>query len=152
MTQTIYKSNRAEYPSLHPAVTASQVGVTFTDKAEASVDTSLAANDLVLMHKLPAFHEVVDFSIETTELDDDTTITLDVGFVNDAGTDLIANNRLLDADTIAQAGGFKRLDETAGLWRAAEAKDRWIAVKVRAAAGTEKAGTIKSVLQYSAKQ
>ena len=151
---TLYKSDRAEYPSLHPAVTASQVGVTFADKAEADVDDALAAGDLVLMHRLPAYHEIADFFIETTDLDSNVskTIRLDVGFLNDDEDDLIADNRLIDNDDIAEAGAFKRLDETAGLWRAAEAKDRWIAVKVRTVAATKKAGKIKTLLKYSAKQ
>lgn len=154
MTQTIYKSDKAEYPSLHPAVSASQAGVTFSDKAEASLDDSLAADDLVLMHRLPANHELVAFSIEADELDDDgtPTIKLDVGYLNDDEDDLIADNRILDDDDLAQAGGFKRMDETGGLWRDAESKDRWITVKVRTVAAGKKAGKVKSVLQYSAKQ
>ena len=154
MTQTIYKSDKAEYPSLHPAVSASQAGVTFSDKAEASLDDSLAADDLVLMHRLPANHELVGFSIEADELDEDgtPTIKLDVGYLNDDEDDLIADNRILDDDDIGQAGGFKRMDETGGLWRDAESKDRWITVKVRTVAADKKAGKIKSLLQYSAKQ
>lgn len=150
-----YYSDRAKYPSLYPAVTSSQAGATFSDIAEASVDTSLAANDLVLMHRLPAYHKLIHFSIESDDLDaheSAKTIMLDVGFLNDDEDDLIADNRMLDNDDLAQDGGFKTMDTTGGLWRAAEAKDRWIAVKVRTVAETEKAGTIKSLLQYSAKQ
>ena len=144
----LYKSNVAEYPSLRPAVTASQAGIVFVSVGAAAVDTDLAAEDLIVLCKLPAFHQPVDFILEATELDDATSIVLSVGILNADEDDLVADIKFIHESTVAQAGGVKRADVLSGLGLAPSNADRWIAAYVDTVAGTEKAGTVRGKLFY----
>jgi hypothetical protein len=142
-----YKSDICEYPSLRPAATSSQAGVLLASVGAASLDTNLAANDIIQLCKLPAGHEPVDFQLEADALDDGSGITLSVGILNADGDDLVASTNFLADDTVAQAGGVARADVIDGLGLAPGA-DRIVAAKVTTVAATPAAGTLRGKLTY----
>ena len=151
MTQTIYKSDKMEYPELHPATTASQANVELIERAVADVDDEAAADDLVLLLKLPAFHSITGFGIFSDELDSDgtETIVVSAGILNADGDDLIDDVFLIKEDTVAQAGGLKEADESSGLFLSASTEDRVIALKIDTVAATKKAGKVRAWLRYA---
>lgn len=146
-----YKSDMAETPSLKPAVSAASAGDVKVTVGSAAVDTSLAAGDLILLCKLPAYHIPVDFILESTDLDSDGTQTaaVSVGILNADEDDLVADTLFIETDTVVQDGGIKRADELDGMGLAQAATDRWIAAKVTNVAASKKAGTVRGKLFYA---
>lgn len=143
----IFKSNKITYKQ--PALTPMSAGQVVAERQSVAVPSTLALNDIVAFCELPAGCVPVDGYLVSTDLDTGTpTITLTVGVLDAAGTDLVASTDFLTASTVAQAGGVARFDKAAGLGLAASASDRIIAVKVAAAAATGAAGTLTLVLEY----
>ncbi len=149
MTLSVYKSDMAALPSLYPAVNATSAGDVKVSIGVAAIDDQLAADDLIVLCKLPAFHVPVDFVLESTDLDENTGIVLSVGLLNADENDLVATIRFIHEDNVARAGGVKRADQLNGLGLAEAATDRWIAVKVNTVASTKKAGTVRGKLYYA---
>ncbi len=147
----LFKSDVCEYPSLHPPVTASQAGVVFASVGTAAVTTSLAAGDIVLLNRLPAFHQPLDFILETTDLDSHgtPTIAVTVGIANAAMNDLVADTDFITTATTAQTGGILRADVISkGMALAPSTAERYVALKVTTVAETPAAGTIRGKLLY----
>lgn len=174
----VYKSNQVNYKT--PCLTADEKGDLVTDKNTVTVDTSLALGDLLLFGKLPNGHEPVDGMIVSDQIDSNGTplLTLTVGILNDAGTDLVATtNFLTTSATIGRTatGSITRFDQAAGLSLALlnavntttdvgtkedpavatallgrRNGDRIVAGKVTAAAATKVAGNVTLCLTYRA--
>lgn len=120
---------------------------------EVDVDTSLALNDTIDCVVIPKFAKVLDFFISVDDIDDATSLTLDVG-------DDLDDDRYVSASTVGQAAGhinvedagfvegslpYHNVDTDAG----DETTDRTFRITVSAAAGTPAAGTIKGVVYYT---
>lgn len=145
----LYKSNVTKYPSLNPSVTTSEAGKLHGSFGVAEIDTSIDANDIVLLCNLPANHEPFDFILSTDSLDDGTAITVSVGIVNADQDDLVASTKFIDSDTVAQAGGTVRASVVGeGLALAPSDSDRYVGLKVETAAGTAAAGKVYGKLIY----
>lgn len=114
------------------------------------VPVTLAAGDIISLCVLPAEHEVIDFILESTDLDTNgtPTITLTAAILNAGKTDVLASTDFLTASIVAQAGGVARADKILGLQLAASNADRIVGVKVANVAATKAAGTLRGVLFY----
>lgn len=127
-----------------PPITGGQAGMVVANRGTYEVPATLAANDVVQLAYLPAGHVPVDVILEADDLDTGTpAITLSVGVVDSAGTDLVASTNFLTASTVAQAGGAVHANLVTGLQLAASSAKRIVGVKVIAAAGTAAAGTLR---------
>lgn len=118
--------------------------VVASPRRSAAVAATLAQNDLVVLGILPAWCELVDFALDATDLDTNASpaIVLAVGILNAAGDDLNANQNIITASTVAQAGGVQFANDPKGLALAAASVDRYLVAKVITAAGTGAAGTL----------
>lgn len=129
-----------------------------------------ALNDIFEMIPIPEDHILEDVILDSDDLDSNgsPTITLSVGFLNNAKTDLdvTANYNgdgaaFIAASNIAQAGGMAR-PTTKSLWRALPRKAtpsgstptneqlRMLGIKVAAAAATFQAGKVGLTARYRA--
>lgn len=129
-------------------ITSSQAGEVIADMGQIEVPDTLALGDIVKLNHLPAEHEIVDFMLQSDDLDEAAALVMSVGVVNADGDDLVANTNLVSLSTVGQAGGVARAAVALGLQLAASNTDRVIGVKVTTAAGTPAAGTLKGVLLY----
>jgi hypothetical protein len=109
------------------AVTAAQAG---------------AVNTLLGSVRIPAGAEITGVKLDSDDLDSNGTplITLSIG---DAGND----SRLLAANTLAQAGGVVNTPAKGALGYL-YTTETLVQVKVKAAAATGQAGTIKYLIEY----
>lgn len=131
-------------------ISVAQSGQMAAVAGQVAVTTSLAANDVLGLVVLPAEHEIVDFILDTTDLDSNATktIKLDVGVVNADKNNLVTDSELITESTVAQAGGVARSDTIKGLRLAASNANRTVGVKVATVAATKKAGTVRGTLIY----
>lgn len=120
--------------------------------------TGHANGDLIQFCRLPAGHVPVDFILYADDLDSNgaPTITISVGVLNAAGTDLSTDAAdggalWLVNSNIAQASGMARPTTNAFLKVAADhANDRTVAAKITAGPATGQAGSLKLVMLYRA--
>lgn len=109
----------------------------------------LTLNNIGAVGVLPAGCVPVAMYVDSAELDSGTnTITLDIGLLNDAGTDF--DTTFATGLTVAQAGGVVQV-LSANLLRLAKASgDRKIGVKVSAAPNVAQAGSVFIHTHYRA--
>lgn len=130
-------------------VTLDQAGQMVVSIGTYEVPDTLAANDIVALCHLPAEHEIVDFTLQSDDLDTGTpAIAVSVGVLNAGMTDLVSGTNLLTTSTVAQAGGVARASVVDGLQLSTSDANRVVGVKVTTAADTAAAGTLRGVLTY----
>uniref|UniRef100_I2Q028 Uncharacterized protein n=1 Tax=Desulfovibrio sp. U5L TaxID=596152 RepID=I2Q028_9BACT len=133
-----------------PAVTCNEAGKVLAVRAAAAAPASLAADDVFLMAKLPAGYVITGGYLAATDLDTHATtptITLTVGLMDLSDTTLDANTDLLTVSTVGQDGSMAAF--TKGLTQGPFAVDKFVAVKVVAAAATKAAGTVYCQVEYA---
>jgi len=117
-----------------PAVSATAAGQCTASRGELTVSTALADTDVINLCKLPAGHVVVDFILDSDELDTGAdAITMKVGITGD-------DDCLIASTTVGQAGGIARMSSVAGLRLAPSDSDRTVLVTVTANPGTGATG------------
>lgn len=115
----------------------------------------LALNTVAPIGILPAGHVPIGLMVDADDLDTNGTPTLSVsvGILNDAGTDLLTDatvgGAVFGVSTIGRAGGQEAIYSKA-LARCPQdaTKDRIVGIKVTAAAATAAAGEIGVTLKY----
>ena len=151
-----------------PPITGDGAGDVLNVKQSVAVDTSLAANDLILFCKLPAGHEPVAGNVFATDLDTNATptVTITVGVLNDAGTDLVSGTEFVVDSAVGKAGTLEAFALKGGLnltpLNAVSASDvgtnnayvkggdRVVAGKITNAGSTKAAGTVGISFEYKA--
>lgn len=140
----LFKSDK--YGNKQPAISRTQRGAIVVEEATVALPNTLAANDVAVLCPIPPGHKVVDAIVFATDLDTNgvPTVVVSVGIFNDndAAPNLVANQDLLTASTVAQAGGMARAAVVAGLTLAASDARRWVALKVDTVAATKAAGSV----------
>lgn len=164
-----------------PPISSCSKGDVLVDKTTVAVDTSLAANDVILFGYLPSGHTPVDLTVVADQLDSNgtPTLTLTFGFLNDAGTDLVSGTDFFTTTTAigrTSGGSFARADKPGGIGQAALTAvdtgtdkgtketastatsllgrtngDRILAAKVGTAGATKVAGNITANFFYTTK-
>lgn len=97
-------------PKTNPPISASQAGALKSVQGEVTLDVALAAGDVLAMALVPAGHVPVDAIVDNDVLDSDgtPTIVVDVGDVDGAGNELMADS------TLGQAASLSRMDAPGG--------------------------------------
>lgn len=118
-----------------PATTATAAGSVTAVRGEIDVSTALALNDVVNLCKLPAGHVVVDFVLDSDDLDTNGSpaIVMKVGIDSD-------DDALISSTTVGQAGGLARMDVVTGLRLAPSDSDRTVFVTVSTGPATGATG------------
>lgn len=136
----------AKYAQKQPAISRTQKGALVVEEATVSLPNTLAANDVVVLCPIAAGHKIVDAMLFADDLDANgtPTLTVSVGVYNgdDASPDLVANQDLITASTVAQVGGMARASVKGGLSLAASDTQQWVALKVDNVAATKAAGDV----------
>lgn len=121
-----------------------------------ALTVSPGAGDILAMLDLPADHMPVDVILDTDDLDGATpTLTLDVGVLNAAKTDIdvtapSGGGKWITASTIGQTGGLVR-PTTKEITRVTPTvANRKVGVRVAAAATNFQAGDVGLTLLYRA--
>lgn len=123
--------NAAQSTDQFPAISSTAAGSVTAARGELTVDTALALNDVINLCKLPAGHVVVDFILDSDDLDTDGSpaIVMKVGIDAD-------DDALISSTTVGQAGGIARMDVVTGLQLAPSDSDRTVFVTVSTAPAT----------------
>lgn len=132
-----------------------------TYELTSAIASALAANDIIVMRKcvLPADHVVVDFNLQTTDLDTGASLDLDAYILNGDADDVEASGKLVDGSTNHQAAYRSDMnvqDNTKVFkrWHNAtdtnKPEDRYIGIKINTAPATAVAGQIVTTLMYRA--
>lgn len=161
-----YISNKVA--NKQPVTTPDDKGTIVTEKIDVAVDAALAAGDLILFTKLPNGCRPCGGLAYSTDIDTNgvPAVAMTFGFLNDAGTDLVANTDFLTASVIGQAGTLAPFNNRLGLSLPAENSpastdkgtkntyvkngDRVLAAKITTVAATPAAGTVSVEFQYTA--
>lgn len=122
----LYKSSQVA--GNQPAITGDEAGDTLNTFSTVT-DTATTASDILAFYKLPADHVPVDGILMS-----DAAVTVTVGVMNAAGTDLIAGTDFVTATAIP-ANGMVRFANPLGLKLAPVSTDRIIAAKVTTGSG-----------------
>lgn len=133
-----------------PAPTGSSGAEVLAVRGVITLSSALAANDFIKAAILPAGHVPVDVRVDASDLDTNAvpTITLTAAVLNAGLTDIEASTDFFTASAVAQAGGIARMDKATGARIAASTSDRYVGLKVIAAAATFAAGDIGFTLEY----
>lgn len=131
-----------------PGVTTTEQGQVVAVEAKIALTDAVAINDTMVGFLLPAGHVPVDLYIACDDLDTGAALTLTVAVLDSTLADVVANTSFITASTVGQAGGVARAAVAAGLRLAASAVDRWIGIKVAAAANVAAAGSLSLVGLY----
>lgn len=118
--------------STNPLSEGGKVNEVVVEQKSYTIAAALVVNDTIAMCTLPANHKIVDCILASDDLDTDGSpaIVLDVGVVG-GDTDAI-----IDGSTIAQGGGFDRMNSSAGIRLAVSTTDTSIGVLVQVAPAT----------------
>lgn len=118
---------------------------TLTSAAEFGVN-----DDEIYLGILPADHVMIDGILDVDDIDDASSLVLDIGIKDLIQTDSDTSNQdaFLDGVTTGQAGGVARFAEQAGFDIAPVAYDRYIVAKAETSAGTDKTGEIRVHFSY----
>lgn len=132
-----------------PAITCNEAGCVLAVRAEAATTTSLAANDVLEMVRLPAGYIITGGYLAASDLDTGSSpaITMTVGLMDLTDTTLDSSTDLLTASTVGQGGTLARFDT--GFTQGPFTVDKIVAVKVVAAAATKAAGTVHCQVEYA---
>ena len=133
-------------PSIHSA------GEVHVAEGKYDAADSLALDDVIKMHRIPAGCIPIDCRLEMDDLDTGAAMVVSLALMELGGTDIIADSELIKASTLGQAGGVARMDQLdtdrrAVLEKAVE-KQRFVVLKITTAAGTPAAGRVKSSVLY----
>lgn len=151
-----------------PPITGDGAGEVLNAKQSVAVDTALAANDLLLFLKIPAGHEPVGGNVFSTDIDSNAspTVTVTVGVLNNAGTDLVSGTEFVVDSAVGKAGTLEAFALRSGLNLPVlnsvtgsddgtgnayvKGGDRVLAGKITNAGTTKVAGTMGVSLLYKA--
>lgn len=124
-----------------PSATVTGFGQLTVNHGSYTTLAELEAADTLALCKLPAGHVPVDFILDTDDLDSGTpAITIKAGIIG--GDD----DCFFAADTVAQAGGVKRMTNKDGRRIAPSDSDRLVGITVVVAAATWQNGTVTGTL------
>ncbi len=132
---TAYTADAAE--DRRPAITVTGVGQATVNHGEYEIAAALVINDTIDLCKLPAGHIPVEFVFACDDLDTNgaPAIVLNIGIYDSVGATTDAD-LFIAASTVAQAGGFARMDNIAALDLAPADNDRIVRVTVATAPAT----------------
>ena len=142
----IYETDAAK--TNKPAPTGSSGAEVLAVRGVVTLPDTLAINELIKGAILPAWHVPVDVIVDADDLDSATSITLTAAVLNAGLTDIEAGTNFFTASTIAQGGGLARMDLKTGPRLAVSSSDRYVGLKVVAAAGTPVAGDVGFTMLY----
>ena len=134
-------------PSIHSA------GEVHVAEGKYDAADSLALDDVIKMHRIPAGCIPIDCRLEMDDLDSGTAMVGSLALMEEGGADILANSELIKDSTLGQAGGVARMDQLDTARRAvlekAVEKPRFVVFKVTTAPGTGlTSGRIKSSVLY----
>jgi len=112
---TTYDAER--YKNYRPAASPHSAGEEMVQTAHYAYPSGgLSANDLVRLMRLPEGTVVTDFKADFDDHDACSTplMSVQVGLLNSAGTDLDASNMLLSTSTTPRTGGIANRSHIAG--------------------------------------
>jgi hypothetical protein len=121
-------------------LSALAVGLLYEYTTEAA---ALAVNDIIALGPLEADVKPIDVTLITDDLDTGAGLTLTVGILNAAGTDIdaAATSTWIAASTVGQAGGVARATNANAFLSGRSASTRQLGIKVvTAPAGSQGAG------------
>ena len=112
-----------------PAKTGAQSGEIITARYSVINTSAIATGDFLKFGKLPAGHKIVDWLIENEDFG--TSCPADIGVLNAAGDDLVANTLLFDDLELGTAGMTRRtVVMPTALASADMANDKILAAKI----------------------
>jgi len=159
-----YESDVIKNRHLYPPTSPRSAREVHCQKFEVEITAALQANDLIGLAPLPGDCIPVDIVYHSDDLDSGGTpaLVMDVGVLNTARDDLVADSNLVTGSTVGQSAGFQRMNDYKGALEAATwlAKsdcphledEKVVAAKVTTAPATGATGKIRGILFYRASE
>lgn len=124
-------------------------------RATVALTTAAAGNDMVQFCELPEDTIPVDWMLDYDDLDGATSLVIDFGVIDAAGTAISTDAALgggdewIDGGTNGQSAGLARMTAPVAL-KLTPGDRRMIGIKIMTTAGTPQAGNISLTLWYRA--
>lgn len=130
-----------------PVKTGSQAGELITERLSVTASGTIATGDFLKFGKLPAGHRLVDWYIENEDFG--TSCPVDIGELNAAGDDIVANTLLFSALELGTAGMTRRTVVHPSALTTSMTSDKVIAGKIGTVNTGASAKTAVLVLIYT---